>query len=100
MKDAPWSAGNPANLGCLTGYVTGSGCAHRLFFNKAGVAQLLGAHVVHMGDGQAAQRLADELDVVPLYVAHHQDLRLCLIRRACHQAQITQNPMFYSNLQK
>ena len=66
--------------------------AHRFFLDEAGVAELLRTHVVHVGDGQAAERLADELDVVPLYVAHHQDLRLRLIRRHqqvsafwCHQ---------------
>ena len=51
---------------------------HSLFLNQLGVAQLLRAHVVHVGNGQAAQRPADELYVVPLHVAHHQNLGLGL----------------------
>ena len=42
------------------------------------MAQLFWAHALRVRDGQAAQRLGAELDVVPLNVPHHQDLGLGL----------------------
>lgn len=51
---------------------------HSLLLNKLGMAELLWAHVVHMGNGQAAERPADELNVITLHIPHHQDLGLGL----------------------
>lgn len=42
------------------------------------MTQLLGAHVIHIRDRQAAQCLANELNVIALNVADHQDLCLGL----------------------
>lgn len=51
---------------------------YRLLLHELGMAQLLGSHVVHMCNGQAAQGAADEFNVITLHIAHHQDLRLRL----------------------
>ena len=51
---------------------------HLHLFDEIRVAQLFWPHVVHVRDGQAVQRFADEFDVFPLNVPQHHDLRLCL----------------------
>ena len=44
------------------------------FFDEFGGSQLVGREVVETGDGAAAQRLADVLDVFSFDVTHHHDL--------------------------
>jgi hypothetical protein len=51
---------------------------HRDLLHERRVAELLRPHVVRVRDRQAAERAADEVDVLALHVAHDQDLGLGL----------------------